>query len=52
MPIEEAYLLAENVMTDDFNVAGGIALQEWPPPCDKKIGARARKSVSRWLFHF
>ena len=43
--VDEAFLKAEKMMTDDFDVAGRLAFQKWPQPNPKKIGPRPRKSV-------
>ena len=36
--VEEAHVRAEKIMTNDFNVARGIAFKEWPTPYEKNIG--------------
>ena len=47
---KQAYVFAAKVMTNDFNVAGGLAFTNWPEPIDKKIGPFIRKSVRIGLF--
>ena len=44
--LNDAFRRAEKIMTDDFNIAGGIPFKEWPAPVEKKIGPWRRKSVS------
>ena len=48
----EAYGKAATIMTNDFNIAGGLAFTEWPGPTDKKIGPYGRKSVRVSVFIF
>ena len=45
---KEGYRLAENVMTRDFNIAGGLAFTNWPEPHEKKIGPFVRRLVNVW----
>ena len=41
----EVLKLAEKIMVDDFQIAGGAVAYKIPPPTLKKIGPYARKSV-------
>ena len=48
----DAYGKAATVMTNDFNVAGGLAFTDWPAPTERKIGPFGRKSVRVSVFIF
>ena len=47
---KDAYGYAAIIMTDDFNIASGLAFKTWPEQNEKKIGPLARKSVRVGLF--
>ena len=43
---KEGYRLAGDVMTRDFNIAGGLLFTKWPEPHEKKNGPFVRRSVN------
>ena len=43
---EEAYRQAAVIMTEDFDIAGGLAPNMWGEPSEKKIGPFGHRSVS------
>ena len=50
---DEAYRRAAEIMTEDFDVAGGPPMHKWGEPSEKKIGPFGQRSVSIYiLFYF
>ena len=48
---EEAYMRAAEIITNDFNIAGG-PVHSWGEPSIKKIGPCSARNVSVYIFSF